>query len=298
MSKPSSLPRATLLRNKLAPHKKFGQNFLVHRQTAEAIVRAAGIEKEDIVIEVGVGLGALTEPLALAARHVLGYEIDSGIVRLHKQEGNLPANVTLIHQDILKADFREIAARCGDRLKIVANLPYSISNPFIFTLIENAALLDSVTVMLQKEVAERLAAQPGSKEYGVPTLLLSSCATVKTVLHLSPAEFYPKPKVDSVVIRLDFRNRPLPPSLSTDENFALFRLLVRSSFNQRRKTILNTLGQIDLLPPRDDRARQKAAVAATIIRAGLQPDRRPETLSLEDFLRLTEEFAKARSVAI
>lgn len=296
MSKPSSPPRAALLRNKLAPHKKLGQNFLVHRQTAEAIVRAAGIEKEDIVIEVGVGLGALTEPLAEAARQVLGYEIDSGIVRLHRQEGNLPANVTLIHQDILKADFGEIAARCGDRLKIVANLPYSISNPFIFTLIENAALLDSVTVMLQKEVAERLTAQPGSKEYGVPTLLLSSCATVKTLLHLSPAEFYPRPKVDSVVVRLDFRNRQLPPSLSTEENFALFRLLVRSSFNQRRKTILNTLGQIDLLPPRDDRARQKSAVAAAIIRAGLQPGRRPETLSLEDFLRLTEEFAKARRI--
>jgi 16S rRNA (adenine1518-N6/adenine1519-N6)-dimethyltransferase len=297
MSKPSSRPRATLLRNKLAPHKKFGQNFLVHRQTAEAIVRAAGIEKEDIVIEVGVGLGALTAPLAQAARHVLGYEIDSGIVRLHKEEGNLPANVTLIHQDILKADFREIVARCGDRLKIVANLPYSISNPFIFTLIDNAALLDSVTVMLQKEVAERLAAQPGSKEYGVPTLLLSSCATVKTVLHLSPAEFYPKPKVDSVVIRLDFRNRQVPRSLATEENFALFRLLVRSSFNQRRKTILNTLGQIDILPPINDRAEQKSAVAAAIIRAGLQPDRRPETLSLEDFLRLTEEFAQARSIA-
>jgi 16S rRNA (adenine1518-N6/adenine1519-N6)-dimethyltransferase len=297
MSKPSSRPRATLLRNKLAPHKKFGQNFLVHRQTAEAIVRAAGIEKEDIVIEVGVGLGALTAPLAQAARHVLGYEIDSGIVRLHKEEGNLPANVTLIHQDILKADFREIVARCGDRLKIVANLPYSISNPFIFTLIDNAALLDSVTVMLQKEVAERLAAQPGSKEYGVPTLLLSSCATVKTVLHLSPAEFYPKPKVDSVVIRLDFRNRQVPRSLATEENFALFRVLVRSSFNQRRKTILNTLGQIDILPPINDRAEQKSAVAAAIIRAGLQPDRRPETLSLEDFLRLTEEFAQARSIA-
>jgi 16S rRNA (adenine1518-N6/adenine1519-N6)-dimethyltransferase len=297
MSKPSSRPRATLLRNKLAPHKKFGQNFLVHRQTAEAIVRAAGIEKEDIVIEVGVGLGALTAPLAQAARHVLGYEIDSGIVRLHKEEGNLPANVTLIHQDILKADFREIVARCGDRLKIVANLPYSISNPFIFTLIDNATLLDSVTVMLQKEVAERLAAQPGSKEYGVPTLLLSSCATVKTVLHLSPAEFYPKPKVDSVVIRLDFRNRQVPRSLATEENFALFRVLVRSSFNQRRKTILNTLGQIDILPPINDRAEQKSAVAAAIIRAGLQPDRRPETLSLEDFLRLTEEFAQARSIA-
>ncbi len=297
MSKPSSRPRATLLRNKLAPHKKFGQNFLVHRQTAEAIVRAAGIEKEDIVIEVGVGLGALTAPLAQAARQVLGYEIDSGIVRLHKEEGNLPANVTLIHQDILKADFREIVARCGDRLKIVANLPYSISNPFIFTLIDNAALLDSVTVMLQKEVAERLAAQPGSKEYGVPTLLLSSCATVKTVLHLSPAEFYPKPKVDSVVIRLDFRNRHVPHSLATEENFTLFRLLVRSSFNQRRKTILNTLGQIDILPPINDRAEQKSAVAAAIIRAGLQPDRRPETLSLEDFLRLTEEFAQARSIA-
>jgi 16S rRNA (adenine1518-N6/adenine1519-N6)-dimethyltransferase len=298
MAKPSSPPRTTLLRNKLAPHKKFGQNFLVHRQTAEAIVRAAGIEKEDMVIEVGVGLGALTEPLAQAARQVLGYEIDSGIVRLHKEEGNLPANVTLIHQDILKADFAEIAARCGNRLKIVANLPYSISNPFIFTLIDNAALLDSVTVMLQKEVAERLAAQPGSKEYGVPTLLLSSCATVKTVLQLSPAEFYPRPKVDSVVIRLDFRNRQVPPSLAREEDFALFRLLVRSSFNHRRKTIFNSLGQIDLLPPKNDRARQKSAVSAAIIRAGLQPDRRPETLSLEDFLRLTEEFARARRVAI
>ena len=298
MAKSSSPPRTTLLRNKLAPQKKFGQNFLVHRQTAEAIVRAAGIEKEDVVIEVGVGLGALTEPLAQAARQVLGYEIDSGIVRLHKEEGNLPANVTLIHQDILKADFAEIAARCGNRLKIVANLPYSISNPFIFTLIDNAALLDSVTVMLQKEVAERLAAQPGSKEYGVPTLLLSSCATVKTVLQLSPAEFYPRPKVDSVVIRLDFRNRQFPPALAREEDFALFRMLVRSSFNQRRKTILNTLGQTDLLPPKNDRARQKIAVSAAIIRAGLQPDRRPETLSLEDFLRLTEEFARARRIAV
>jgi 16S rRNA (adenine1518-N6/adenine1519-N6)-dimethyltransferase len=298
MAKPSSPPRTTLLRNKLAPHKKFGQNFLVHRQTAEAIVRAAGIEKQDMVIEVGVGLGALTGPLAQAARQVLGYEIDSGIVRLHKEEGNLPANVTLIHQDILKADFAEIAARCGNRLKIVANLPYSISNPFIFALIDNAALLDSVTVMLQKEVAERLAAQPGSKEYGVPTLLLSSCATVKTVLQLSPAEFYPRPKVDSVVIRLDFRNRQVPPSLAREEDFALFRLLVRSSFNHRRKTILNTLGQIDLLPPKNDRARQKSAVSAAIIRAGLQPDRRPETLSLEDFLRLTEEFARTRRIAV
>jgi 16S rRNA (adenine1518-N6/adenine1519-N6)-dimethyltransferase len=120
---------------------------------------------------------------------------------------------------------------------------------------------------------------------------------VKTVLHLSPAEFYPKPKVDSVVIRLDFRNRQVPRSLATEENFALFRLLVRSSFNQRRKTILNTLGQIDILPPINDRAEQKSAVAAAIIRAGLQPDRRPETLSLEDFLRLTEEFAQARSIA-
>ena len=120
--------------NRLAPKKRFGQNFLVHRQTAEAIVRAGGVASGDIIVEVGVGLGALTVPLAAVARHVYGYEIDSGIIRFHQEQDDLPKNVTLVHQDILRADFREIASRCGGKLKILANLPYSISNPFIFTL--------------------------------------------------------------------------------------------------------------------------------------------------------------------
>ena len=129
--------KQSLQAHKLAPKKRFGQNFLVHRHTAEAIVTAGGIGKQDKIVEVGVGLGALTIPLAEAAGHVFGLEIDSGIIRLHQEEKDLPDNVTLIHGDVLKTDFNILVEQCGGPLKIMANLPYSISNPFLFKLIEN-----------------------------------------------------------------------------------------------------------------------------------------------------------------
>ena len=144
----------------LSPKKRFGQNFLVHRRTAEAIVQAGGVQKEDMIVEVGVGLGALTIPLAEAAGHIFGLEIDSGIIRFHQEEKDLPENVTLIHQDVLKADFNDLTERCGGSLKVMANLPYSISNPFLFKLIENHEKMVWATIMLQKEVAERLMAEP------------------------------------------------------------------------------------------------------------------------------------------
>ena len=124
--------RTILKEHNLAPKKRFGQNFLVHKQTAEAIVNSGRITKQDVVVEVGVGLGALTYPLSRASQHVFGYEIDSGIIRYHNEEGNLPQNVTLFHQDILTANFDELHDKCGNDLIIMANLPYSISNPFIF----------------------------------------------------------------------------------------------------------------------------------------------------------------------
>ena len=291
MSKYGQHAHKALTDNKLAPSKKLGQNFLVHKQTAETIVRAGNISDQDTILEVGVGIGALTVPLAATAKHIYGYEIDSVIIRYHEQEGDLPGNVTLIHQDILTADFEKIAELCGGTLKILANLPYSISNPFIFKLIENAPLIRSATIMLQKEVAERLMAQPHSKEYGVPTVLLGSCASVKKLMTLGPSEFHPRPKVDSVVIRIDFTDTTLPNPKSPVYDFDIFRRVVRMTFNQRRKTILNTLsgGGFFFEIANRDKAKNKDITSQTIERAGLSAKARPETLTVTDFINLSIE---------
>jgi len=281
--------RQSLDKHSLAPKKRFGQNFLVNRHTAEAIVRAGDIKKEDVVVEVGVGLGALTQPLAEQARKVIGIEIDSGIIRFHEEENDLPENVSLIHQDILKADFQDLKEQCGGSLIIMANLPYSISNPFIFKLIENRTAVARATIMLQKEVAERLMAKPATKEYGVPSVLLQSCATIRKMMTLKPAEFHPRPKVDSVVIRIDFSHAPFQSADGTPFSFSYLQRIVRSTFNQRRKTILNTLSCISL-PGNDegsaDKVQTKHLAEKAILDAGLTPSLRPEVLHLEDFIRL------------
>ena len=291
MTKYGQHTRNTLTSHQLAPKKRLGQNFLVNKHTAEAIVRAGDISKSDIILEVGVGLGALTHPLAASAGHVYGYEIDRGIIRFHEDEGDLPDNVTLVHQDILTADFQSIADLCGGRLKILANLPYSISNPFIFKLIDNAAIIASATIMLQKEVADRLTAQPSTKEYGVPTVLLACCATVKKVMTLKPAEFHPRPKIDSVVITIDFssHNRQRNETDASPYDFSLLKQIVKTTFNQRRKTILNTLSTGSWLVTSEENgiSARKILIEAAIERAHLSPSARPETLSVADFISLT-----------
>lgn len=286
----------TLKSNQLAPKKRFGQNFLVHKPTAEAIVRAGDICVTDIILEVGVGLGALTIPLASMAQHVFGYEIDSGIIRFHEEEGDLPDNVTLVHQDILTADFKEIAKQCGGKLKIMANLPYSISNPFIFKLIDNAPLISTATIMLQKEVADRLMAEPNTKEYGVPTVLLACCATVQKLMTLKPGEFHPRPKIDSVVVRIDFSTKSIADHNQFD--FALFRQLVRTTFNQRRKTILNTLSGANLFnnSGKLDKAQNKEMTLLTIEQANLKANARPETLIFTDFINLAIQVTQNRKI--
>jgi 16S rRNA (adenine1518-N6/adenine1519-N6)-dimethyltransferase len=283
--------KQVLLQHSLSPKKRFGQNFLVHHRTAEAIIQAGGVKKEDIIVEVGVGLGALTIPLAEAAMHVFGLEIDSGIIRYHQEERDLPDNVTLIHQDVLKADFNSLVGQCGGPLKIMANLPYSISNPFLFKLIDNQEQMAWATIMLQKEVAERLLAQPGTKDYGVPTVLLQSCAAVRPLMTLKPAEFHPRPKIDSVVVRIDFqpvaeRIRQLP-----EYNHTIFKNIVRAAFNQRRKTLLNTLTKAEFFNslPMIDKAEAKELTGRIIEAAGISPGVRAENLRLEDFVRLAVE---------
>ena len=272
----------TLLKEQgLAASKKLGQNFLVHQHTAERIVNFAELNKQDTVLEIGVGLGALTRPLADAAGQVLGLEADSGIIRLHEDQEDLPDNARLIHQDVLKADYDELVDLSqGKKLKIIANLPYSISSPFLFQLIEHHEKIDFAVIMLQKEVALRLLAQPGTKAYGVPTVMLGTVATVKMLMHVGPEEFHPRPKVDSAVIRLSFD--PLPERAAALGNFdrKLLKTIVNSTFGQRRKTLLNGLSSSGLL--------SKDVLRECIEEAGLVPTVRAEQLALEKFVQLAQ----------
>jgi 16S rRNA (adenine1518-N6/adenine1519-N6)-dimethyltransferase len=274
-----------LKRQGLAPHKKLGQNFLVHERTPKRIVDLAGLQPEDRVVEVGVGLGALTRPLAAAAATVIGLEADSGIIRLHENQGDLPANVELVHADVLKVDFASLTAP-GERLKIVANLPYSISTPFLFRLIDHAHLIDFAVVMLQKEVARRLMAGPNSKEYGAPTVLLASCAEIRSLLAVNPAEFHPRPKVDSLVVRIGFYPQPARVQALGDFDRKLFSRIVHAAFGQRRKTLLNGLDGATRIP-------DKKMLAEVIESAGIAPSTRAETLELEQFVHLTRVIENA-----
>jgi len=283
--------RKSLQEENLAPKKQLGQNFLVHKATAEAVAACGRIEPEDIIVEVGVGLGALTQPISEQAATVIGLEIDRGLVRFHNEKNDLAANVTLLHQDILKADFDELYRLSKGPLKIMANLPYSISNPFLFKLIEHQEKVAWATVMLQKEVADRLTAQPSTKQYGIPTVLLKSCATVKSLLTLKPAEFHPRPKIDSVVVRIEFSD---PVEISgRDYDRSLFQKIVRSAFSQRRKTLLNTLtaGGFFRTLGVNDKKLEKQLTKDTIILADIAPGARAEVLDLDQFIDLTLAFS-------
>lgn len=277
--------RSLLQSRRLAPHKKLGQNFLVHRHTAERIVALAEPASDDVIVEVGVGLGALTNLIAERTRRVVGIEADSGIVRLHEEEGDLAGNVTLIHKDILKVDLPELAQQCGDSLKIIANLPYSISSPFLFRLLDHREVVDWAVVMLQKEVAQRLMAGPGTKEYGVPSVLFAGCATIEPLLLVGPGEFHPRPKVDSMVIRLRFSPPPDRVAALPPFDWPILKKIVQGCFGQRRKTLLNGLAASRL-------GLDKKQLTAMIEQAGLTPSLRAEQLSFEQFVALAGQIAQ------
>jgi 16S rRNA (adenine1518-N6/adenine1519-N6)-dimethyltransferase len=280
--------RSVLADRHLAPSKKLGQNFLVHRQTAEKIVRLAGAGPEDTIVELGVGFGALTLPLAARVQRVIGLELDAGIIRFHREEEELPANVELRHQDLLKADFRDLAGESGGRLKIVANLPYSVSGPLLFKLIENEEVMAWAVLMLQKEVADRLTAPVGSKEYGILTVLLGACASVTPLLRLGPEQFHPRPKIDSVVVRLDFDPSPERKLGLPAHDRELLRKVVKAAFQQRRKTLINGLASVWS-------GLGKEKWRQLLLAADIQPSIRAERLRLEDYVRLTNLVAGAGS---
>lgn len=277
--------KASLVRHRLAPSKQRGQNFLIHGHIADNIVIKSGAQPDDTVVELGVGLGSLTIPLAARVRRVIGIEIDRGIIDFHQEADDLPANVELRHQDLLKADYPALAAECGGRLKIVANLPYSITNPLLFTLIENRAVMGWATFMIQKEVGQRLIAKPDSKEYGILSVLFGACASISKLMNVGPGNFYPRPKVDSVVLRFQFQPLPATAAELPPFDFPLFKRLVEAAFGQRRKTLRNSLAALE--PQGVSREKLLAAMAD----AKIVPERRAENLSTADFARLAASLA-------
>ena len=271
----------------LAPSKKRGQNFLKHRSTALRIVAKAEFTKEDHIMEVGVGLGALTLCLAEQVAQVTGIEIDRGIVAYLQQTDKLPDNVTLLHEDVLKSDFKSLHQKIGKPLKIISNLPYSISNPFIFKLIDNRTLIERVVILLQKEMAQRLTAAPNTKEYGIPSVLLQSCAEVRQLMEVGAAEFHPRPKVDSLLIEIRFDSGKI-----SDDQFKALRDTVRAAFSSRRKTLSNNL---TASLPNDlcgttDKSRKREYVLASLEAAGLKPDIRAENITIEQFRLLARHL--------
>ena len=270
----------------LAPKKKLGQNFLVHEQTAARIVELAGVGPDDSILELGVGFGALTKSIAKRAGNVIGFEIDAGIVKWHEKKGELPDNVTLIHKDFLKADFRELAEKCGGHLKILANLPYSVSNPLLFKLIKCRDVVKWAVLMLQKEVALRLCAEPGTKKYGILSVLLGACAYVQPLMELGSGQFHPRPKVDSVVVRIVFDPLPDRVALLPPFDMEIFHRLVKSAFQERRKTLINSLCSSGFY------GLDKNTILQVLEKCGISSGIRAERLEIEDFVKMTNAFSE------
>ncbi len=284
MSNPRNI-KQLLAEKKLAPHKKLGQNFLIHRATAEKIARMAGITEEDTVVELGVGFGALTQPMAETAAKVIGLEIDAGIVAWHEEQQDLPENVQLIHQDILQADFRKLAEQTGARVKIVANLPYSVSTPLLFKLIDHQDDIAWAVLMLQKEVSQRLTATINTKNYGILSVIFNSCAAIQTLMEVGPGQFHPRPKVDSQVVRIVFHPKPEKIAKLPDFNGDLLRKIVRSAFQQRRKTLVNALSAGLQQVNKDN-------ILQALEKTAIPPKVRAENVSVEKYIALANALSK------
>ena len=259
--------------------KKYGQNFLIDTHVLDKIVRAAEITAEDFVLEIGPGIGTMTQYLCEKARRVVAVEVDRKLIPVLEETLSGYDNVAVLNEDVLKIDIAELAQEYnqGKPIKVVANLPYYITTPIIMGLFEAHVPLESITVMVQKEVAERMQAAPGTKEYGALSLAVQYYAKAEVVANVPPNCFMPRPKVGSAVIRLT-RHKDRPVTVS-DEAF-LFRV-VRASFNQRRKTLVNGLGNDAALGVTKEQAVQ------ALEKMGLQPDVRGERLSLQEFAQLS-----------
>ncbi|MDE6759802.1 MAG: 16S rRNA (adenine(1518)-N(6)/adenine(1519)-N(6))-dimethyltransferase RsmA [Lachnospiraceae bacterium] len=269
----------TIKKYDFAFQKKFGQNFLIDGHVLDKIIASAGVTKEDVVLEIGPGFGTMTQYLAEAAREVIAVEIDKALIPILQETLKDYDNVTLINEDILKVDIAAIVEEknAGKPIKVVANLPYYITTPIIMGLFESHVPLCSITVMVQKEVAGRMQAGPGSKEYGALSLAVQFYAEPYIVANVPPNCFIPRPSVGSAVIRLTKWEKP--PVQVKDET--LLFALIRASFNQRRKTLQNSIvnGGIGVT---------KEQVVSALEQMELSPTVRGEALTLTQFAQLSD----------
>ena len=266
--------------------KRFGQNFLIDTRVLDRIIEASEITKDDFVLEIGPGIGTMTQYLADAAREVTAVEIDDALIPILQDTLKEWDNVSVIHGDILKTDIRKIAdeKNQGRPIKVVANLPYYITTPIIMGLFESHVPVDSITVMVQKEVADRMQTGPGSKDYGALSLAVQYYAKPEIVANVPPNCFMPRPKVGSAVIRL---TRHAETPVQVDDEKLLFQI-IRASFNQRRKTLANGLKNYEGL------SFEKETIEAAIAECGFSPSVRGEALSLEEFAKLANVLGRAK----
>ena len=259
--------------------KKFGQNFLIDTHVLDKIIRESGVNKDDMVIEIGPGIGTMTQYLCENAREVVAIEIDKNLIPILGDTLSAYDNVTVINEDVLKVDIKKLAEEKngGRPVKVVANLPYYITTPIIMGLFESRVPIDSITIMVQKEVADRMQEGPGSKEYGALSLAVQYYAKPEIVAIVPPNCFMPRPNVGSAVIRLTCHEKP--PVEVKDEGF-MFNL-IRASFNQRRKTLVNGLTNASFLNV------TKEQVLEALEKMELSPTIRGEALSLEQFAQLS-----------
>lgn len=264
--------------------KKFGQNFLIDSNVLENIVEAAGITKDDFVLEIGPGIGTMTQYLCESARQVLAVEIDKMLIPILEDTLSEYDNVEVINQDVLKVDIKSLVEEKnnGRPIKVVANLPYYITTPIIMGLFESKVPIESITIMVQKEVADRMQTGPGSKDYGALSLAVQYYAEAKVMLNVSATCFMPRPNVDSAVVKLT-RHQESPVEVK-DESL-MFRI-IRASFNQRRKTLVNGLknsSELDF---------SKEEITEAIKSIGKEENIRGEKLTLEEFAKLSNALGK------
>lgn len=274
---------AVLRRFDFSFQKKYGQNFLIDDNILSRIIESADITKKDTVLEIGPGIGTMTEELAKVASEVICVEIDSNLIPILEDTLFNYSNITIINNDILKTDIEDISKKHnnGRPLKVVANLPYYITTPIIMQLLESKLPIDSITVMVQKEVAKRMITGPGTKDYGALSLAVLYYTSPEIVCEVPASCFMPRPKVDSTVIKLTL-NQEFTTKVISEE--VLFDC-IRASFNQRRKTLANGLKNYPKLNL------NKEQIAKALSKANLRPDIRGEVLNLEEFIELSNIIA-------
>ena len=267
--------------------KKFGQNFLIDSNILESIVSAADITKDDFVLEIGPGIGTMTQYLCEAARQVVAVEIDKMLIPILKDTLSEYDNVEVINQDVLKLDIKALAQEKNNEkpIKVVANLPYYITTPIIMGLFESKVPIESITIMVQKEVADRMQTGPGSKDYGALSLAVQYYADAKVQLNVSASCFMPRPNVDSAVIKLTAHEKPV-----VDVDETLMFKVIRASFNQRRKTLVNGLKNSSEL----DYTKEEIVQAIKAI--GKEENIRGEKLTLEEFAALSNSLKVVRKM--